>query len=309
MDLNELDLNELYFDPEFPGAFGGVNKFYLEVKKNYPNVTRKDIKDFLSEQDAYTLHKDVRKPHSYRRVIVKGIGELYQIDLLDVQKYSLENDGFRYLCFVIDTFSKFLWVFELKNKTGLALKKALQMFLILNPPKLLHADKGTEFFNKHFKRMLEAFGIKLYHTFSDTKASIVERVQRTIRGKLERIFTKNSNHRWRDVVQQVVKNYNNSYHRSIEMKPALVKYKHTPKILQALYPKRKVNRAIFKPGDTVRILMERRRFQKGYEQSWSRELFIVDKRERTKPITYIIKDNQGEKIIGTFYSAELQKVK
>ena len=57
-----MNLNVLYFDPEFPGAYGGVEQFYREVKKKHPNITRTEIKDFLSNQDAYTLHKSVRKP-------------------------------------------------------------------------------------------------------------------------------------------------------------------------------------------------------------------------------------------------------
>lgn len=303
-----MNLNELYFDPKFPGAYGGVEKFYYEVKKKHPNVTRVEIRKFLTKQDAYTLHKIVRKPKLYRRVIVKGIEELYQADLVDFQKYTDENDGYRYVCFVIDTFSKKLWVFKLKNKTGLSLKKALQMFLLVNRPKKMQVDQGTEFFNSIFARMMEAFGIKLYHTYSDKKASIVERVQRTIREKLGKLFTKNNNHRWVDHLQDVVDNYNHSYHRSIKMRPADVELKHTHHILKALYPKRKYVMRRYKVGDRVRIVKLRKRFQKGSEQLWTKEIFIVDEIRVTKPTTYILKDSTGEVISGGFYFEELQKV-
>ena len=303
-----MNLNKLYFDPKFPGAYGGVEKFYNEVKKKHPNVTRIDIKNFLSKQDAYTLHKIVRKPRLYRRVIVKGVNELYQADLVDFQKHVIENDGYRYVCFVIDAFSKKLWVFKLKNKTGMSLKKALQMFLLVNRPKKMQVDQGTEFFNSTFARMMEAFGIILYHTYSDKKASIVERVQRTIREKLGRLFTKNNNHRWVDHLQGVVDNYNQSYHRSIKMRPADVEPKHTQHILKALYPKRKYLTRRYRVGDRVRIVKVRKRFQKGSEQLWTEEIFVIEKVKTTKPITYILKDSKGEIISGGFYFEELQKV-
>lgn len=304
-----MDLANLYFDPKFPGAYGGIEKFYREVKKQYPDVTYTKIKTFLSSQDAYTLHKITRKPKQYRRVIVKGINELYQADLVDFQKYADENDGYRYVCFVIDTFSKKLWVFKLKNKTGLSLKKALQMFLLMNRPKKMQVDQGTEFFNAVFAKMMDAFGIKLYHTYSDKKASIVERVQRTIREKLGRIFTKNDNHGWVMYLQKVVDSYNQSYHRSIKMKPADVEPIHTQHILKALYPKRKYIRRRLKRGDRVRITKVRKRFQKGSEELWTREIFVISKIKKTKPVTYILKDTKGEVISGGFYAEEIQKVK
>ena len=93
-------------------------------------------------------------------------------------------------------------------------------------PNLLQADQGTEFFNKNFSKMLEAFGPKLYHTYSDKKTSQVERVQRTIRQKLGRVFTLNSNNKWIDIIDDVINSYNNSFHRSIKMKPVNVKMEH-----------------------------------------------------------------------------------
>ena len=45
---------------------------------------------------------------------------------------------------------------------------------------LIQVDRGTEFYNYMFQNMLSALGVQLYSTYSEKKASIVERVQRTI---------------------------------------------------------------------------------------------------------------------------------
>ena len=87
--------------------------------------------------------------------------DLWQIDLLDMQKFARENTGFRYLCVIIDCFTKYVWVKPLKNKTAKSVVKALALLLMTERPKLLQADQGSEFFNKDVARMLQAFGPKL----------------------------------------------------------------------------------------------------------------------------------------------------
>ena len=62
-------------------------------------------------------------------------------------------------------------------------------------------------------------------------------------------------------------------------------------------------------GDTVRVTRKKHIFQKGYEQSWSYEVFTVAKILKTKPVTYELVDYKREPIIGSFYSSELQSVK
>lgn len=134
-------LRELYHDLNTAGALGGVDKFYKAAKQLNPEITKRAIKEFLTTQRTYTLHKTIRKPKVYRRVLVKGIGELYQADLVDFQKYKRRNKGFRYACFVIDCFSKRLWVFKLKTKGGISMKEALATFFIENTPKALQCDQ------------------------------------------------------------------------------------------------------------------------------------------------------------------------
>ena len=64
----------------------------------------------------------------------------------------------------------------------------------------------------------------------------------------------------------------------------------------------------FKEGDKVRIVRQRRPFQKSYIGNWSEEMFVVTARMPTAPVTYKLKDLTGDVIKGTFYSDELQIV-
>ena len=299
-----MDLKKLYLDPKFPGSYSGAYKFYQEVKNIHPKVTLKKVNEFLKSQDAYTLHKRTRKP-KFRRTLVFKPRDLWQIDLLDMQKYSKENDGYRYICVIINCFSRYVWVKPLKNKTGKATVKALALLLMNERPKLIQADQGTEFFNRDVKRMLEAFGPKLYHTYTDKKAAIVERVQRTLRGRLGRLFTKRGNFKWIDKIDDIVTAYNNTHHSSIKMKPADVDEEHIANIFFNSLPNLKKT-IKFSNGDRVRILIKKNQFAKEFEKSWSEEIFKIKRIQNTNPITYLIEDLDGEDIMGGFYTEELQ---
>ena len=266
------------------------------------------MSNFLQKQDPYTLHKQIVKPKTYRRVYTKGIHYLWQADLLDFQSVSSENDGFRYICCVIDTFSKMLWTFPLKNKSGAALVKALSLHFLLLRPQKLQVDQGTEFYNQKFKKMLEAYNILMYSTHSDKKASIVERVQRTLRNRLGKIWSKNKNKRWIDVLAKITSSYNNSMHRSIKMRPINVKPKHTKEILARLYPIETAKKRKIKAGDLVRITLFRKTFKKESDIGWTKEVFLVKKVISTSPITFILQDLKGEDIKGGFYFEEIQKI-
>ena len=65
--------------------------------------------------------------------------------------------------------------------------------------------------------------------------------------------------------------------------------------------------AKFKAGDYVRILNYKNIFAKGYTPSWSEEVCVIKKVKNTVPQTYLIKDLNGEEIVGTFYEKDLQK--
>ena len=303
-----MNLQKLYYNPLFPGSFGGVERFYREVKKIHPKVKKDTIALFLRSQPPYTLHKQYKRPQKFRKTLVYGPRDLWQIDLMDMQGYAKENRGFKYICIVIDCFTKFVWIKPLKSKTATQVVKSLSLLLMTERPNLLQADQGTEFFNKNFSKMLEAFGPKLYHTYSDKKASQVERVQRTIRQRLGRVFTLNSNNKWIDIIDDVINSYNNSFHRSIKMKPVDVKMEHVAILRHRLNYNGNIKPAKFKVGDKVRIIKKKKRFEKEYKPSWTDEIFIINKLNPTNPITYMLIDNNGENIIGSFYHEELQHV-
>jgi len=66
---------------------------------------------------AEKLHKTALTKFPKWRVIVTGIDKIWAADLVDMQAFSKDNDGVRYLLTVIDVFSKYGWMIPLKTKT------------------------------------------------------------------------------------------------------------------------------------------------------------------------------------------------
>ena len=106
-----------------------------------------------------------------------------------------------------------------------------------------------------------------------------------------------------DKLDHIVNEYNNTYHRTIKIKPADVKdntYNDSSKDVNDKDPR-------FKVGDQVRISKYKNIFAKGYTPNCSKEVFVIKEDKNTAPWTYVINDLNREEIIGTFYEEELQK--
>ena len=73
-------------------------------------------------------------------------------------------------------------------------------------------------------------------------------------------------------------------------------------------PLRQVKKPTFKVGDRVRISKYDLPFRKGYDPQFTREVFEIVAISARKPLTYTIKDEQGEVIQGKFYQKELIEV-
>ena len=190
-----------------------------------------------SNELADELHKPIRKKFKKRRVFAGGVDAIWTADLVDMQSFSKNNKGFKYILMIIDVFSKFGWAILLKTKTGLEVTKAFQhLWETQSPPQKLWTDKGKEFYNRHMKELLKKNNVELYSTENEEKSSVVERWNRTIKRTMWKYFTANNTQNYIDVLAEIIEKYNNAYHRSIDSTPTLARkasnYQH---VFKAIY--------------------------------------------------------------------------
>ena len=299
-------LSELYYNPKNPASFGGPSKLYQAVKNRY---SLKQVRDWLQGQEAYSLHRPVRRTFPTNRVLVEGIDDQWDADLMDMSNYANSNNGIRYVLLVIDIFSKYVWLRPLHTKTGAEVREAFAS-IQKRTPKLLRTDKGKEFTNNIVERYLKSRGIHHFVTQNEGKANYAERAIKTIKNHIQRYMTHHQKHEYVDILPDVNQSYNTSFHTTIGMTPKEVT-KHNEKAVWWLtYWPRKHARKVFKfkIGDVVRIPYSTNVFTREYDEKWTGEVFKVTRRFRRDGLNvYTIADLQKEPIKGSFYQNELAK--
>ena len=302
-------LIEAYEDPSAEGSLGGVHRF-----ARAHNLSLSRARRLLEGVLSYTLHRPTRKRFGTLPVLVFGVDEQWVADLMEVQKIARANRGTRYLLAVIDVLSKYAWVEPVKDKTGAAVTRAFERILTRaggRRPLKLQTDAGKEFYNRTFETLLKRHNIQHFSTFGDAKASVVERFNRTFKGRLYRYFTARGTYGYLDVLQELVQGYNASKHRSIGLAPKDVTPDNEEFVWQRLYgarlrPKRK--RPGLVKGDRVRLNKKHALFRKGYVSGWTEEVFVVRRVVPGALPTYRVQEWDGTPVEGTFYEEDLQKV-
>jgi len=184
--------------------------------RHYSGRSEREVKRFLPEQDAYTLHKPRRIRLPRRKTYSKGIGDLYPIDLVDLSSLASHNHGMRYLLTCIDVFSKRAWEIPIRTKSARDVTRAFEIVLEDGKCNMVQSDKGTECLNSAFQTMLKRNGIKFYTSENEyLKAAVVERLNRALKTKMFRYFTYANTRRYEDVLSDLLHSYNNTHHRSI----------------------------------------------------------------------------------------------
>ena len=161
-------------------------------------------------------------------------------------------------------------------------------------------------------KFFEDHNVKIYYTYSNLKAVFIERFNRSLRELMMKLFVKNNNTIWYNILPNLIKAYNNRYHRSIKMKPIDVNKTNEKHIKNTVYNYNITDKIPkFKINDLVRISLKRRElFDKPSENiKWSEELFKTYSINKSNVITYKIKDLNDEIIKGIFYERELQKTR
>jgi len=95
-------------------SFSTLRKLGVAVKKNNK---LDDIRDCLEKQDAYILHRPIRKRFARNPYTVNNVMDVWECDMVDVRALGIFNDNYKYILSVIDVFSKLLHLVPLRTKT------------------------------------------------------------------------------------------------------------------------------------------------------------------------------------------------
>ena len=300
--------DKFYVNAAEPGSLGGLNKLHHHSTKKLSNLKKK-----LQNIEAYTLHKPARKIFKRRQYIAGSLKTHFSADLLDVSNIHKSNSYYKYLLTVICVLSRFAYVRPLKNKTGIQVANAFDdIFKSDTIPKTISTDRGKEFKNFHVQSLFKKYNIHHYSNYNYTfKESLIERFNRTLQNKIRRYLTSIGSNRYINKLDELVHSYNNTYHSTIKRAPASVNKFNTYKVLHDIYSKNDLEpkHSNLKIGDVVKISLKKKVFDKEYKYNYTKNNFIITKINKTNPLTFKVKDLQGNHLKGSFYEEELQEVK
>ena len=140
---------------------------------------------------------------------------------------------------------------------------------------------------------------------NEAKPVIAKRFIRTLKNKIYRYMISISKNVYVDKLDDVVNEYNDTYYRTIKMKPVDVKSNTCLDCgikTNGKDPK-------FKLGGHVLRSIYKDIFSKVYGPNWSEEVYVIKKVEDTAPWTSVLEDLNGEEIVETFYERKVKKDK
>ena len=317
-----------YNNPGHPIAFSSPNKVYKYLKDNDKYLPLHEVQDLLAEFDAHNRHKEYHRPKYFNPYYIFSRREQIQADLIDVRQLSRQNNGVNYLFLLIDCFSKKVWVYPLKRKTGEEVSEAFRTHIESDPEtrifKELAVDAGKEFFNTKMSLVLERFAIHIQKTAGYNKNSIAERANRSIQLLLYKYMTQNETLKYVDKLNELVATYNARSHRTLNgLSPNEADLPENEVLVRGIHQQRfsSIKRAtrfeikkMFQVGDIVRIKQLSARISslsRSYMPQYMSSYYIVREVDTRSPrVQFHIKAmDTNENIIGGFYRNELSAVK
>lgn len=306
-----------YNQPGHPIAFSAP-----ATVADYFNVSVNFAKKALEHDDSYVLHREYKQPRVYNPFYSHSRREQVQADLIDVSKVAGENDGVTFLYVLIDIFTKKVWVYPLKSKSAASMFEATKTWLdsLRVAPKRLVTDLGLEFKNRRVQTLLRQRGVEWYAAGGTMKASIAERVNKTLQILIYKYLTAKETTRYIDKLNSIVATYNRRPHRTLKgLTPRLADMPANEALVQSIHHQRyekiaekRKTTLPFKVGDMVRVKTQAKKISssnRAYAEQFHGEYFRIQRINRTLPIAmyYLQSLDTGERIEGGFYANELQR--
>ena len=298
-------IRQAYYDPKV-GLVSG-DRLYKKLRSQ--GITRKEVNDFLENQQVKQMHHQSKKPTYYP--IYSMMDGSYQMDLMFYPRLKKINHGYDTIMTCIEVTTRKGYCLPMKGKKTEVILEAWQHLRNQTQEaameiRVLTTDMGSEWISDAFDEVLVEQEIPhfLAQEGDHHKMGMIERFNRTIKALLGKYFTAyDTKGKWIDALSDIVQNYNNTFHRGIQCTP--LEAERSPQIRKQIR-----DAASFKTmlldytknlhlGDKVRVLQNRQLFEKEGPK-WSRRIYEIAEDDVT---TFKLK---GEDRIYKHY--ELKKV-
>ena len=271
MSINK-ELEKLYYNPKY--GFTSSTKFYKVAKQNNLNVTQKQINDFINNQAVTQVFREQKRPKKFSSITADKIRDEYQMDIMIYDRYAYHK--YKYIIVIIDIYSRYAEARAMTNRENITIMDNIKDILkIMGKPKIISCD--NEFNTIEFKNycLENDIGARFSEPLEIQKNSIVERFNRTLAGYLKKIREALKIYNWPVHLDDIMTNYNNTYHRTIRNIPYDIFFKKGKNKQDIIIVPR-----IFKVNDKVRLRLKKKVFDKSDVLYFSKEVYIIDDIEK-----------------------------
>lgn len=273
MDEEKL-LHKLFYTDK---NFDGVNALYIKAKQQNNNITLKKVREWLKKQSVVQqTHNKVEKVEF--KPIYSEVPNSFQIDLTFFPKYKSQNNGYYILFTAININTRYAYVYYSKERTNENLLHFLKQ--LENETIVYNISGDLEFKRKELTDFLDKNKIQYNFYKADShKLGIINRFHRTLKEKLEKYFIANNTVKWIDVIDKIIKNYNNTFHRGIQIEPANANSLVENDIINEKREQTKIlkeGEIKYEIGDKIRIRTTKNIFEKN-KPIYSQEIYIITK--------------------------------
>jgi hypothetical protein len=279
-----MDLEKYYKKYNFPAS----STFIKQLKNEGIKTTKQEIDKFIGNrvEQQKTIIKNERKKTLGKIVAYRPLS-LIQMDIYVMAKYVKDNKGYKYILCMIDVFTRKVWAYKMKKKDNKNVQDSFKQFLSDSKikkytPTILMSDNDSTFINQSFHEILEKNQIIHQPNILDDHHALglIDRFARTLKMILTRLFLQTKSTNWINYLDEIIKNYNNNGHSSIDyISPnEAFSEKNFEKIYNINYEKSLFNISIsdIDVNDKVRIKIKGQ-FRKGTEARYTDEVYTVKK--------------------------------
>ncbi|KAL4436486.1 hypothetical protein ABPG74_003052 [Tetrahymena malaccensis] len=280
--------------------FTGANDIYKKLNKKY---TLQQIKDVLKNIDTNQIIGK-KQQNKHLSIPISAPEGSFQADLTFYNQFKKQNHGYSLLLTIIEINTRYAYVYSLKDKRAESILRCLENLLEREKSNLksISFDAGSEFENKIVMKFLDQHNIRYIFfnkQFQPNATMLIERFNRTIRDKISKYQHFNKQKNYVDNLKDLVAQYNNTEHSEIKMSPLKAKQINYSND-RARQKKLEINQKIDKEliiGDFVRILRNKKLFEKG-QKNYSKNIYKIVDKESSNFVLRKYKDGKltGEEI-------------
>jgi len=289
----DLDVKEL--KKIFDESVGGTKAYFIsKVQQKYPNLNKKGIENFLNTQEVVQVNTKLKginlkitaKPRTFQiDIMYYKIGQtlkpfLLLIDIMSRKAFCYPISGYKNMTKIVTAYKKFLSQVDRVEAIEGDSEFASKEFITLNKEKGIRLDTSVAADN---------------HFTTGNKLGIIDRFTRTLKENIKKYresIGKIGN--LPNIIQSIINMYNDSPHRGIKGKTPNQVWNDTNEqniqnMKDTINNDRLFNKLTLGIGDTVRVLENKNKFDKGSAQ-FSKELYEVHDRIG---YSFKVKDSDG----------------